>query len=291
MTTPWRSYSQATTNLPLLTINSPTGCHPEIELLGISTVSGNQEIEKVTTNALQVVTYAGLENIGNSLLVYLHFYPCLEVHEGVGKPLIAETRHVPEIHGESGMDLEKEDSTASDFSLGIQLTQTKNPKNALFALRDAIVQNPQSIVKVICTGPLTNLALFVSIFPELIDKFEVVCMGGSIGIGNMPSGAEFNFFSDPHAAKIVFKSGVRLTMIPLEVTHLALFTPEVHAKMFPEGTNTHFQTFVSRLLLYFTKTIKDIYAMEYPAIHDPCAVYYAIRPQHFEVRVHDLSWN
>eukprot|EP00210_Caulerpa_lentillifera_P002807 g2681.t1 len=246
--------------------------HPKIKLLGISTVSGNQVIEKVTNNALQILTYAGLENI--------------EVYEGVGKPLIVKKQPARHIHGESGMDLDSSsESSTSDFFQGVPVAQRKNPKKALLALRDAIVENSGPSMKVICTGPLTNMALFLQLYPELIDKFEVICMGGAIGIGNMVSGAEFNFFSDPHAAKMVFQSGVRLTMIPLEVTRLALFNPAVQEKMFPSETKTKFQMFVLGLMLFYMKKVREVYKMEYPAIHDPCAVYYAIRPEHFEVKL------
>eukprot|EP00210_Caulerpa_lentillifera_P003522 g3361.t1 len=247
------------------------GCHPEIELLGISTVSGNQEISKVTSNALRVVTYAGLKNI--------------EVYEGIGKPLLAETIHVPEIHGKTGMDTASDsNSSKSDFNQKFPVKQTKNPQKAVFALRDAILANSHSIVRVICTGPLTNMAVFLTLFPELINKIEVVCMGGAIGLGNLKPAAEFNFLADAHAASLVFRSGVKLVMIPLEVTHLALFTHEVEAKMFSQEMKTKFQTFVLQVLLFFANAYKDVYGMDYPAIHDPCAVYYALRPEHFEVK-------
>lgn len=180
------------------------GHDPGAELLGISTSYGNQTVEKTTLNALRVCALAGLS---------------VRVVAGAAKPFLRPGRECPEIHGESGLD-------------GPALPQPTQPAldgKAIQVMAEALLQasaaGRQPVL--VCTGALTNAALLLSVYPELMQRIRLVLMGGALGAGNTGPCAEFNLQLDPEAAAMVFQSGVDLTMIPLEVTHTALATPLV----------------------------------------------------------------
>jgi len=108
-------------------------------------------------------------------------------------------------------------------------------------------------------------------------------LGGAIGIGNMAPAAEFNILVDPEAAKVVFESGVRVVMVPLEVSHTAIVSPSVLAKI--QSFNSPFGSVLVDLLLFFQKTYKEVFRFEHPPLHDPLAVAYVINPLLFTVEL------
>lgn len=179
------------------------GYAPELSLLGISTVGGNQTLEKTTYNALLIAHAAGLEH--------------LDVVPGQPFPLMLPNLICPEIHGETGLD-------------GVTLpVPRKQPlaKKGVLHLAEMLAAAPEPVT-LIFTGRLTNAALLLTLFPELKPRIaEFVLMGGAIGLGNTHPCAEFNIQTDPEAAKVVFDSGLRVVMVPLEVTHTALVTADV----------------------------------------------------------------
>ena len=122
-----------------------------------------------------------------------------------------------------------------------------------------------------CTGALTNAALLLSVYPELADVLRVVLMGGAMGAGNTGAVAEFNIQLDPEAASIVFNSGADVTMVPLEVTHTALVTPEVLARIRGDGAS-RFRRVVGELLTFFAASYERVFGFTSPPLHDPCAV-------------------
>ena len=137
-------------------------------------------------------------------------------------------------------------------------------------------------------GALTNVALLLTVYPELVERedIEVVFMGGAYGLGNTGPVSEFNMQIDPEAAKVVFESGVKVTMIPLEVTHTALATEEVISaiRKGKEGAaSTPFRNTLCELLHFFKDTYKSYFGFDDPPLHDPCAVAYVIDPSIFEV--------
>jgi len=236
--------------------------NPKLRLLGISTVAGNQTVEKTTINALHILDIIGMEHI--------------DVVSGQAYPLVKKVQICPEIHGNTGLDSK---STITFPSL------KKGPlkKKAVLHMFDVISQNPKQVT-VIATGCLTNIAILLTLFPEVKTNIErIVIMGGAIGMGNMTPDAEFNILQDPEAAKIIFEAGMDLTMVPLEVTHTALVTPEVQIRI--EKMKTKFSTLLIDLLNFFSTTYRDVFGFEYPPLHDPVAVFYCIQPTMFKTKL------
>ena len=167
----------------------------EIELLPVTTFAGNQTIDKVTKNALELVDFYGLK---------------VPVARGQERPLVKEVIHAEEFHGETGLGHcvlpETGTKAASD--------------NAVFFIREILDDLPEGQqVTFIETAPMTNLALLLRVFPEVKDKIRrIVFMGGAVKGGNVTPAAEFNIYADPEAAKIVFEAGIPLVMCGLDAT-------------------------------------------------------------------------
>src|ERR1051326_6964337 len=177
--------------------------HPDIDLLAITTVAGNQSLDKTTHNALKVCSLANIRNV--------------PVARGMARPLVRPARHAANIHGESGMD-------------GPNISEPyiePVPQQAVDLLID-LLMNSDGDITIVPTGPLTNIATAIRREPAILSRIKAISlMGGAIGLGNRTPAAEFNIWADPEAAAIVFDCGRPLTMSPLEVTHQALATSEV----------------------------------------------------------------
>jgi inosine-uridine nucleoside N-ribohydrolase len=224
---------------------------PEVELLGVTTVSGNQTLEKTTANALRVLELAGRGDV--------------PVAAGAGRPLARELFVAAYVHGESGLDGpvlppprgSPVEEHAVDFLAGKMLASERP-------------------VTLIATGPLTNVALFLARHPEAAGRVERhVLMGGAIAEGNVTPAAEFNVWADPEAAWRVFRSGLDVTMIGLDVTHKALFT-DAHAERL-RATGT-IGAFVAELFAFYHRFHAETYGFEGSPIHDAVAVAQVIRP-------------
>jgi hypothetical protein len=170
---------------------------PEVELIGVTTVAGNQTLDKTTRNALVTLEIAGRTDI--------------PVAAGAEAPLRRDLRTAAHVHGETGLDgpelpepsVLRVEAHAADFLAGL--------------IEPGVVLVP--------TAPLTNVALMLERHPDVADRLErIVWMGGAIAEGNVTPAAEFNAFVDPEAAAAVFTSGIPITMVGLDVTHKALFT-------------------------------------------------------------------
>ena len=167
----------------------------EIELLAVTTFAGNQTIDKVTKNALELVDFYGLK---------------VPVARGQERPLVKEVIHAEEFHGETGLGHcvlpETGTKAASD--------------NAVFFIREILDDLPEGQqVTFIETAPMTNLALLLRVSPGVKDKIRrIVFMGGAVKGGNVTPAAEFNIYADPEAAKIVFEAGIPLVMCGLDAT-------------------------------------------------------------------------
>ncbi|KAK7695396.1 hypothetical protein QCA50_000032 [Cerrena zonata] len=145
---------------------------------------------------------------------------------------------------------------------------------------------------------MTNVALFVSVYPELLDGVEeFIFMGGGAGIGNRSSVAEFNILCDPEAAQIVLDTPVKKTMVPLNITHTAIFTKEHHATLLDptfvhdvQGAvielgkaSTPLRHMLSTLVSFFAKTYESTFGFNFgPPIHDALTVAYVSRPDLFQ---------
>ncbi|KAK9808375.1 hypothetical protein WJX73_008616 [Symbiochloris irregularis] len=240
------------------------GHSSRLHLLGVSTVAGNQTVEKVTTNCLSVLEAAGLADTA--------------VVKGQGKPLMRSAPLLcPEIHGSSGLDLRI-------GSLPSPTRQALPGKavNVMFERISAHHAARGQRVSLVCTGVLTNAALLLLLYPEMADSLQqIVLMGGCMGVGNTHPVAEFNIQCDPEAAKVVFESGVKVVMVPLEVTHTALATDDIIADICPHAP---FGRLVKDIILYFAETYRTVFNFQAPPLHDPCAVAYVARPDIFQVQ-------
>ncbi len=232
---------------------------PELEVHGITTVAGNQTIERTTRNALVVLTLAGRTDI--------------PVVRGASRPLVRELRTAPNVHGETGLDGPADLPEPSDM---VSLREDA----AQF-----IVDRLEPSIVLVPTGPLTNVAhaLECGARPE-----RIVWMGGAAGEGNVTAAAEFNAFVDPDAAARVFSAGADLTMVGLDVTHRALAREHHRERLRASG---RIGRFVAELLDFYGRFHKERYGWDGSPIHDALAVAVVIDPtlvrtEHVEVRIH-----
>jgi pyrimidine-specific ribonucleoside hydrolase len=221
---------------------------PEVELRGITTVAGNQTLEKTTTNALKVLELAGRGDV--------------PVAAGADRPLRRDLRTAANVHGESGLD-------GPDLP-----APTLAPVDGHAA--DLLAELLEPGVVLVPTGPLTNVALLLERHPDVRERLErIVWMGGAIAEGNTTPAAEFNALVDPEAAATVFESGIPVTMIGLDITHKALFTREHAERLRPAGAAGRA---VAELADFFLRFHKERYGFEGSPIHDAMAVAHVIDP-------------
>jgi inosine-uridine nucleoside N-ribohydrolase len=219
---------------------------PEVELRGITTVAGNQTLEKTTRNALKILELAGRTDI--------------PVAAGADRPLVRELRTAAHVHGESGLegpDLPEPTTKVVDAHAADLLAELLEPG-----------------VVLVPTGPLTNVALLLERHPDAKPE-RIVWMGGAIAEGNVTPAAEFNAFVDPEAAARVFASGIEVTLIGLDITHKALFT-RAHADQL-RGTGRAGKV-VAELSDFFQIFHESRYRFDGSPIHDALAVAEVIDP-------------
>lgn len=174
---------------------------PLLDIRAVTSVCGNQTIEKTTYNALRVCTLIGLR---------------CPVGKGRPAPLFSAPMNAPSVHGATGLD-------------GPVLPEPVMQPDGLRAveLMAKVLRESESPVCIVPTGPLTNVAALLLAHPELKPKIaRISLMGGGIAHGNWTCAAEFNILVDPEAADIVFRSGVPIWMAGLDVTEKALIFPE-----------------------------------------------------------------
>jgi inosine-uridine nucleoside N-ribohydrolase len=171
---------------------------PELRVLAVTTVGGNAEVRHCTRNALGLLHAYGRGDV--------------PVAEGAAGPLVGKVIRATEVHGEGGIGTTRlEPGVAS-----------ARPEGAV-ELIARILRESSEPVAIAPIGPLTNIALLLRVYPDLAERIaHLSIMGGSIGEGNTTVSAEFNVYADPEAADIVFRSGVPITMMGLDVTHQAL---------------------------------------------------------------------
>jgi len=175
---------------------------PELGVRAVTTVAGNVPLQKTTRNALRVLSLIGREDV--------------PVGAGAEAPLARPLRTAENIHGESGLDGPKL----------AEPTFAPDERDAVRLMADVVEESVEPVT-LIPTGPLTNVATFLEEHPRLKESIgRIVLMGGSMGLGNTTPAAEFNVYVDPEAARIVFESGLPVTMVGLDVTHEAAAGPE-----------------------------------------------------------------
>jgi inosine-uridine nucleoside N-ribohydrolase len=225
---------------------------PAVDLLAITTVGGNQTLEKTTLNALRVCTLAGITDV--------------PVAAGCARPLTQPLRVADHMHGESGLD-------GPRFG---EPTVATVPEHAVELIHRVLMASADPVT-LVPTGPLTNIALLLTRYPEDVPRIrEIVLMGGSTERGNVTPYAEWNIYVDPEAAAIVFGSGVPVTMCGLNVTHQALVTPDVVARL--EKLGGTLGPVCVELMMFFASTYRKVYGFEAPPLHDPVAVARVLDP-------------
>ena len=218
----------------------------KIDLKGITTVGGNQTVEKTTNNTLKI----------------LELFKRIDVPVAMGKTktLFKEVDVAEDVHGVSGMDgpiLPEPKIKAVDI-------------NAIDFIADILEKSDEKVV-IAVTGPCTNIATFIVSYPHLLSKIKYFSiMGGGIWEGNRTPVAEFNIWQDPEAARILFKSGVPIRLFGLDVTHKNMIMYD-EIKLFKEHLGKAHQ-FVGELLEFFAKSYVE--ERNYPGcpIHDACAI-------------------
>jgi len=239
----------------LLALGSPD----ELEVLAITAVAGNVPLALTEQNARKLVALAGRTDI--------------PVHAGCAQPMVRPLVTAEFVHGATGLD-------------GTDLPEPATPLAASHAV-DAIIdisrRRPEGTVTICPVGPLTNIAMAMRQAPDIVPRIqEIVLMGGAIGQGNITPSAEFNIYVDPHAAKAVFESGVKLTMHGLDVTHQALVTPARLAAI--EALATPVSGAVVGLLKFYNRYDQTQRGRPGAPLHDPCAIAYLLRPELFQGR-------
>ena len=224
---------------------------PLLDIRLVTSVCGNQTIEKTTFNAGRVLALIGLD---------------VPLAMGRVKPLAADARIAPSVHGASGLD-------------GPALPEpAKQPVEQDACVRMAqVLENSEEPVVLVSTGPLTNVASLLLLYPQLKPKIRAIyLMGGGIRYGNWTPAAEFNILVDPEAADVVFTSGLPLTMAGLDVTERALVFPEDFERIRAVGNPV--AKVVADWLDFFYDFHRSIGYTGAP-VHDAVAVAALIRPE------------
>jgi len=221
----------------------------DVDVVGITTVSGNTYVDQVTDNVLRLLSYFGRKDI--------------PVFKGATVPLIQELSRGEKIHGENGLG-------------GVLLPETDKKEETIKA-PDAIfklAKENEGLI-VITLGPLTNVAMAINLYPELKNLIkEVVSMGGALERGNVTRFAEFNFYQDPEAVQFVINSGIPMTVVPWDPIANSMFL-ENELKEFVDESSS-----AGKLLLDLVQTpmnfIEKFYGVRGVVFPDPMTVAYVL---------------
>lgn len=232
--------------------------NPNIDLLAVTTVVGNQTLDKVTYNARALMEFIGASHI--------------PIAAGCHRPLVRTILTAPEVHGTTGLD-------------GTHLPEPKLPidkRHAVDLIIDTLKSHPPKTVTLVPIGGLTNIALAARKAPEIVELVkEVVLMGGGYHTGNRTAVAEFNILIDPEAAHIVFNETWPITMIGLDLTHQARPDDLIMEQI--TALNTPLSHFVVESLNYYTAGYRKRNGYnDHAPVHDLCAVAYVIDPSIME---------
>ncbi|WP_337160238.1 nucleoside hydrolase [Pseudomonas putida] len=237
----------------LLAMASPE----DLNIRAITTVAGNVRLDKTSRNARLAREWGGREDI--------------PVYAGAGRPLVRKPIYADDIHGQEGLEGVKVHVPKQGLAQG----------NAVQYLVDTLSSAEPHSITVAMLGPQTNLALALIQKPEIVKGIkEVVVMGGAhFNGGNITPVAEFNLYADPHAAEVVLASGVKLTYVPLDLTHKVI-TSDARFKQLAAIDNQASRRVVDILDAY-VKHDMDLYGMPGGPVHDASVIAYLIKPELF----------
>ncbi|WP_102693245.1 nucleoside hydrolase [Rummeliibacillus pycnus] len=233
---------------------------PELDIKLVTTEAGNLSTDKTTYNALSFLTYIGQD---------------VEVARGLEHPIFRTLEVAEDIHGEGGLGNVK---WADPI-----LKESQRP--AITAIYETLLASDEPVI-IVATGPLTNIGALLLAHPEIKPKIKLISwMGGAAVGGNMSTTAEFNAYVDPHAAELVFRSGVPIIMSGLDVTHKAYITREEMAELRTLGTPFAEKAADMMKFYTFTQTQTPFHAPHFEEqirVHDVCAVAVLVAPELFE---------
>ena len=233
---------------------------PEINLLGITAVAGNVPLALTEVNVRKVCDLAGRTDMA--------------VYAGLDRPLVRPLVTAEHVHGKTGLD-------------GPDLPDPQTPlqdQHAVDFIIETLRREPAGSVTIAPVGPLSNVAMAMQMAPDIIPRIkQIVLMGGAyFEVGNITPAAEFNIYVDPHAAAVVFASGVQITMMPLDVTHKALTSTDRVAALRNIGNRTG--AAIADMLEFFERFDEAKYGSDGAPLHDPCTIAWLIDPKMFAGR-------
>ncbi len=233
---------------------------PEIEILGITAVAGNVPLALTEVNARKICELAGR--------------PDMKVYAGAIRPMLRTLVTAEHVHGRTGLD-------------GPELAHPTMPLQKQYAVDfiiDTLMQHPAGTITLCCLGPLTNIGLALVQEPRIAPRIKrIIAMGGGFFEGgNVTPTAEFNIYVDPQAARLVFESGIPITLIPLDCTHKAL-TTKARVQKFRE-MNNHTGPATAALLDFFERFDEQKYGTDGGPLHDPCVIAWLLHPELFTSR-------
>ena len=240
----------------LLALASPK----EIEVLGITAVAGNVPLYLTEKNARIVCELANNTDV--------------KVFAGCDTPMNRPLVTAEHVHGKTGLD-------------GPSLPDPEMPlqkQHAVDFIIETIRENEAGTITLCPLGPLTNIATAIEKAPDIKEKIqEIILMGGAyFEVGNITPAAEFNIYVDPEAAEIVFRSNIKITVLPLDVTHKALVT-KVRNDAF-RALDTPVGKAVAEMTDFFERFDKEKYGSDGAPLHDPCVIAYLLSPDLFSGR-------
>ena len=236
----------------LLALASPD----ELDVLAITAVAGNVPLELTVINSLSLVELAGRSEV--------------PVYRGSVRPMVNTLVTAEHVHGSTGLD-------------GADLpppSVVARPGHAVDRIVEILMSRNEQVT-VCALGPLTNIGLALVREPAIADKIDhlVIMGGGFFEGGNTTPAAEFNMYVDPHAAHVVFTSGIPIVMMPLDVTHKALTTPDRLQRFRTIGSAAG--EAVAGMLSFYDRWDMEKYGLPGGPLHDPTVIAYLLRPELF----------
>jgi purine nucleosidase len=232
----------------------------ELEVLGLVAVAGNLPLAQTERNARRVCELAGRLDV--------------PIYAGCARPILRPLATAERVHRETDRDR----LLLPDPTIALQ------PQHGVDFLVETLRASKPGTITLCALAPLTNIAIALAKAPEVIGKIrELIVMGGScFELGNVTPAAEFNMHVDPHAAEIVFNSGIPITMIPLDVTHKLTTTQPRLASL--RALPNRCGAAVAALLAAFARNRRAKFGLRARALHDPAVIGYLLRPHLYEGR-------
>lgn len=232
----------------------------ELEILGITTVAGNVPLQWTSRNARIVCELCGRLDV--------------HVYEGASRPMVRPLVTAEHVHGKTGLD-------GAELPEPVMSVQRKH---AVDFIIETLRSNEAGAVTLCTLGPMSNIGLALQRAPDIAPRIrEIVMMGGGFSEGgNITPAAEFNIYVDPHAVDVVFRSGIPVTMMPLDVTHQLMTSKARVARIAAIGTRP--AKVMVDWLEFFERFDEEKYGSDGGPLHDPTVIAYLLKPDLFTGR-------